>query len=97
MSGGERDVTIDYFINMIQYVAYMLSAYFFVFSNSIYIIFVVLVIVFAVFDAFEEGKDIIPSARRIQLSDIFKCTLPNKNESKKDKKAKLQEQKFKKM
>lgn len=66
---GKIDVTLSWFTNMVQVAAYMLSAYFYV-SNSksnTYIYFVVLVFILATFDAFEEAKDVIPSASRISF------------------------------
>jgi len=78
VSGGERSLTVSYFVNIIQYVSYMLSAFLFI-NNSesnIYLIFVVIVIVLAVFDAFEEGKDIIPNSRRLEITD-FCCKKKN--------------------
>ena len=62
-----------------------MSAYYYVFGNNVYVILVGLVIVFAVFDAFEEGKDFIPNSRKIEIWDLFKCC-GLKREQKVDKK-----------
>ena len=73
MRKGVRQVSLDYFINIAQYVCYMLSSYFYVFGNNVYIIMMVLLVIFAVFDCFEEGKDLIPQSKKIEIWDIFRC------------------------
>jgi len=69
-SGGVREVSIDYFFNLVQFVFWVYSGYLFSTSDSNYKYAIIPVIVFAVFDAFEEAKDIIPTAQRITLSQI---------------------------
>ena len=44
----------------------------------------IIMIIFAVFDAFEEAKDMIPTARRIALSDLL-CWGKSKKEKKNNK------------
>ena len=44
----------------------------------------IIMIIFAVFDAFEEAKDMIPTARRIALSDLI-CWGKKEKENKNNK------------
>ena len=68
IKGETLSWSVDYFVNIVQYVCYILSAYFyFIIHNDTYVVFIVITILLAAIDCFEEGKDMIPESRRMRL------------------------------
>ena len=47
------------------------------FNNNTYVIMTVLLVLFELMDCFEEGKDLIPLSRRVELWDVFRCCFKN--------------------
>lgn len=66
IQGGAITFRLDYFANIVQYFCYMYSAYLYVFGSNKFIIAVAFMCAIALFDCFDEAKDVIPASRRFK-------------------------------